>query len=1048
MNANRRIRIFVSSTFRDMVEERDELMTHAWPELRRFCRERQVELVEVDLRWGIAEEQSTRKETLKLCLDEIRACRPFFVGLLGERYGWVPGDDAFTADLLEEQPWLASLRDRSVTELEIVHGVLRAEQMHGRAFFYFRDPAYLDQVSPARRADFVSETPEPRAKLEQLKSSIRHARDEDVCHLRENYPNQRRLAELVLEDLKAVVDNQFPITSIPDPLDREARDHEAFAEIRRRTYIGRADYFTALDRHAAGNSGPLVVLGDSGSGKSALLANWLAFWHQTHPHDFIFQHYIGGTTDSAEHWRLMSRLIAEIKRWTGDPEELPKSHDNLLKTFPVWLAKARIKAERAGVRCLLVLDALNQLEDCDHARLLAWLPTHPFTGALRLVVSTLPGDTLEVVTPRGWKSLRVEPLTTDERSRMIEHYLARFGKKLDASRLERIAAAPVAANPLYLKILLDELRVTGTHERLEERLQDYLAATDIPALLKRVLARYQHDYERDRKGLVSEALGLIWAARRGLTETELLRLLRPSNLPQLPLTIWTPLRAALEEGLVDRSGILNFAHDFLRSAVATAFVQVENQRDGLRLRLVDFFEAEPVTTRGCDELPWLLRETKSFSRLRACLLNIDRFLLIQKRDQEELMSYWIMLKEDHTMGEAYISSFESWATMRDREKDALGLAANQLAYFIAFAAGLHAIGEPLMRCALTLTEQHFGKEHPEVSSMMTNLAILLQETNRIAEAEPLIRSALTVDEHCFGHRHPKVAQDLNILGRLLHSTNRLDESESSFRDAIAIGEQALGISSPDVALYLNNLSMLLKDIGRLDEAEELIRRALNINEHVYGPDHPNIGWGLNNLGSLMQARNKFEEAEHLFRRALHITEMTLGLNHITVAVNLSNLATALYQTKQTSKAEPLMRRALSIHQQHLGPNHPTVATDLVNLSTLLFAMNQLAEAETLLRRAVTIFENSLGSDHPNVANALSNLAALFCATDRLAEAEPLMCRILEILLKSGTKGHPPPQLQVAINGYAGLLQKMGKSRSQVLTRLNNVCGPFGIRFGP
>ena len=69
--ANRRIRVFVSSTFRDMMGERDELMTLAWPELRRFCRERQVELVEVDLRWGIAEEQSTRKETLKLCLDEI-----------------------------------------------------------------------------------------------------------------------------------------------------------------------------------------------------------------------------------------------------------------------------------------------------------------------------------------------------------------------------------------------------------------------------------------------------------------------------------------------------------------------------------------------------------------------------------------------------------------------------------------------------------------------------------------------------------------------------------------------------------------------------------------------------------------------------------------------------------------------------------------------------------------------------------------------------------------------------------------------------------------
>src|SRR5882762_2745132 len=38
--ANRRIRVFISSTFRDMIEERDELMTHTWPALRQLCQER------------------------------------------------------------------------------------------------------------------------------------------------------------------------------------------------------------------------------------------------------------------------------------------------------------------------------------------------------------------------------------------------------------------------------------------------------------------------------------------------------------------------------------------------------------------------------------------------------------------------------------------------------------------------------------------------------------------------------------------------------------------------------------------------------------------------------------------------------------------------------------------------------------------------------------------------------------------------------------------------------------------------------------------------
>ena len=56
MNDNRRILIFVSSTFRDMQGERDELITLTWAELRQIRRERQVELVELDLRRGSAEE--------------------------------------------------------------------------------------------------------------------------------------------------------------------------------------------------------------------------------------------------------------------------------------------------------------------------------------------------------------------------------------------------------------------------------------------------------------------------------------------------------------------------------------------------------------------------------------------------------------------------------------------------------------------------------------------------------------------------------------------------------------------------------------------------------------------------------------------------------------------------------------------------------------------------------------------------------------------------------------------------------------------------------
>ena len=82
------IRVFISSTFRDMHEEREELAKRVFPQLRKLCESRGVTWGEVDLRWGVTEEQKAEGKVLPICLTEIQRCRPYFIGLLGERYGF------------------------------------------------------------------------------------------------------------------------------------------------------------------------------------------------------------------------------------------------------------------------------------------------------------------------------------------------------------------------------------------------------------------------------------------------------------------------------------------------------------------------------------------------------------------------------------------------------------------------------------------------------------------------------------------------------------------------------------------------------------------------------------------------------------------------------------------------------------------------------------------------------------------------------------------------------------------------------------------------
>ena len=134
--AGRIVRIFLSSTFRDFGEERDLLVRKVFPSLRAKLQSRFVDLVDVDLRWGITEEEAERGEVLPICLSEIDRARPYFIGFLGERYGWVPPPNAYPSHVLESQAWLEEHRGgKSVTELEILHGVLNNPHMEGRALY-------------------------------------------------------------------------------------------------------------------------------------------------------------------------------------------------------------------------------------------------------------------------------------------------------------------------------------------------------------------------------------------------------------------------------------------------------------------------------------------------------------------------------------------------------------------------------------------------------------------------------------------------------------------------------------------------------------------------------------------------------------------------------------------------------------------------------------------------------------------------------------------------------------------------------------------------
>jgi nephrocystin-3 len=595
--SSRAIRVFLSSTFRDFAEERDLLVRKVFPELRRKCRERQVELVDVDLRWGITEKEAQQGKVLPICLAEVDRSRPWFMGFIGERYGWVPAPEQFDPAIVQEQPWLKEHRGgKSVTELEILHGVLNNPEMAGRAFFYFRDSKW----SKKKGGPYLSEGGEEKAKLEALKERIRQS----GFPVLENYPSPEALAERVKEDLWKLIDEAYPESEVPDALTRERMTHEAYAATRCRLYLGGERYFAALDDAINAKSfRPVLITGQSGGGKSALLANWVKRCSPKHSKTAVIVHHLGSGSDAADPVRIAVRLMREISRLTSDEFKPESDPEKQLEHLPHWLALASAWAQRSKKELLIVLDGLDKISDRKHLR---WFPGF-LPPKVKLVASCLRGEILEAAKGRlEWQDLKVKPFTKIEQKSFIGEYLGRYRKALTAKQMKTLQSHPLSGNPLFLLTVLEELRVFGVHEELEQRLRTLLSPPPSKAkgeertvddVFEHVLARIEKDLG---KKAVQSAMEAICASRAGLFQDELLAIAKLSPAK------WAAMQNALDESLYESSGRINFGHDYLRKAVEDRYGLKGKRKLQLHRRLAEWFAQQQPSQRVVFELPWQL----------------------------------------------------------------------------------------------------------------------------------------------------------------------------------------------------------------------------------------------------------------------------------------------------------------------------------------------------------------------------------------------------------------------------------------------------------
>ena len=1011
------VRPFLSSTFKDFNTERNICFATNFPRLEKLCAHRGIFFAPLDLRWGVTSEQSGSGQVIKLCLEEIDRSRPYFVCSLGFRNGWslYPTDDTNdqyvqlllkTFDIgVQQFPWIQQCMDRSVTELEILHGTLNNPQLNPRTYFYFRSCEFLNSIQNTERKIYV-ETGLAEIALMKLKMRIVQA-----GYKIQYFSSAMQMCDQLEGDMSGDIEIDFPIQTLT-PLQRELKDHQAYSDIRSRIYVGGESYYSALDKYMLGvDSKPLVITGSAGSGKSSLLCNWLKYVRikqESNSYDGIKravntstisapkqlrsyasasgpqQHsstsnsssvvkldwnigliqswHIGSSSDSTVPGLLLRWSTCHIASEYNDIDlTIPQNIKQVINEYSDWIETA---ASYAPI--LLVIDGLDQLNSED-AQQLQWLPTQ-WPKNVRVILScTNDSIAYKQLCELKYNIISCDTLSDDTCLLLTRTFLNSYGKALDAQQYSLIMSCERTRNPLYLMTFLQEVRVFGSFENLNKRITHYLQANNVSEMFSKVIERLEDDFESATPSLVQYTLLMLMCSRKGLAEPELKGcleiVLNQCNItqstdststqlnPSFPNLEFSALMLRLDQQLVEQSGLRKFSHNYLRQAVYDKYINT----------------VQPITDNN-------VNTTDINSTVYNTLITYFRSTQTSQRKAEELPWHLYTLiqslytQSNHTVNDIITQHIEQLIScISDLSMFALLNSSYQL--------DLH-------------------KYWSLIESITNNKDIVTQKYTQ--QLQLLFRSSGN-DKNSSSNKLQYAATTEDV-GTFLTSTDRYFGAELFFDQSIEI-YNAIDSQSLDTERLLNKKANLLYRLGRFDSALPLYQRALAIAEHHSKTDSTSnirVSVLMTSIAGLLKEQGKYTESKPLYEKSLADKILLLGNKHPVVAISMSNLADLYLRMYEPELALPLYRDALKIMELEHGRNHPLVATIVSALASCYLQQKQYSDAIQLYERARRIKEEMLGKYHISVAVVLNNLAAAYHSQGDTQQSIKLYERSLQI----------------------------------------------------
>jgi hypothetical protein len=713
------IRLFVSSTFRDLEAERESLRRNVWPIVSMTCEERGFGFFETDLRWGVTSAEAESGLILSICLEQIDRCRPFILGIIGNRYGGAGDWDTEILSRNEPYHGLLPYAGRAVTELELRYAsVNRPSEAPAPAILIYGRPGWQHAHAAADRGDNYASLI-----IELAGSGI---------PIRPTPEDLSEFAGVVREDLLAVLDRHLPPRN--EPQARPPRKGSQTAQFLAHRFVDRPE-LGQLRKLVSRRVPRIAIVGPPGSGKTMLAAELQRSYARA---DEALR--VASAIRPAG-WRDWTEAFAAVSAELGVAES---AMGNARDGFRSALATLRQPT-------LIIIDGVDD-RNLSSAGTPAWLPD-AMPQATIVVSLRAEAASRQALRLDRWHVVELGSLARPEIVELADRFFAPLGRRLDTAQLQTIAGRPRLA--LEMTVLLNEIRCVPRFEALDPAVKRLAGLGGTRELLDVAIDRLRTEH-----GAAAEALLIALAlAPDGVAEGVLPLLAGETHAP-LPRLRLELLMQAMEGITLTHGNRLTLRSAAFSEQILHRFLSTGSE--AARMVVIERLAGALYTPGAAEESLRQLLVLRRWPDLERLLVDPVVFDGMARRARQQLRSYWARL---HEASASRVSIYRAWRTAAPplRRAEAATLAEDlgdpDTAELLAKAVVVEGPGDAFAFATASLIRARIAAARGDFAAAEVCLEALEDETIRHALPETAAHAAVQRARFALVQRGPQAARE-------------------------------------------------------------------------------------------------------------------------------------------------------------------------------------------------------------------------------------------------------------------------------------------------